>query len=363
MPRFNLGLFQKNFLSTSRVTGPAINMGCTRGKGSSTRMFNYCNQHSANSSECINQFITVTNGNDGVTPTPPTPPTPTFEVLGDGFDSDVYSIILNGTNQLYVGGAFTTNNSATTTFKRLATWDIGSETWSVVSNAGGGVGVVPGNVYSSVITLNNKLYSAGSFVYAPDPNDLSYVFLQYIGIYELYSSVWYALNGPGSAAGVNNTVFSVVYNFKNGYVYFGGSFLSAASGPLNYIASTDTNSLATNPPINQLIDASNIGLNGQVNQLSVDNNPTSPYYGRVYLCGNFTNNSSGSKQLKRVAVFDPTLGSSTDGTFAILGAVSGNGLNDGYGKSITVNPYSSNNIYASFARNGFIFCKINLELR
>ena len=55
---FNLGLFQKNFLSTSKVTGPAINMGCTRGRGSTTRMFNYCNKTSSNSSLCINQFLT-----------------------------------------------------------------------------------------------------------------------------------------------------------------------------------------------------------------------------------------------------------------------------------------------------------------
>lgn len=43
---FNLGLFQKNFNSTSRVGSGAINMGCTRGRGSTTRMFNYCTQHS-----------------------------------------------------------------------------------------------------------------------------------------------------------------------------------------------------------------------------------------------------------------------------------------------------------------------------
>jgi hypothetical protein len=59
---FNLGLFQKNFLSTSRVTGPAINMGSTHGRGSTTRMFNYCKKHSPNQSLCINQFITVKNG-------------------------------------------------------------------------------------------------------------------------------------------------------------------------------------------------------------------------------------------------------------------------------------------------------------
>ena len=56
---FNLGLFQKNFSSTSKVTGPAINMGCTRGRASTTRMLNYCNKHSPNTSLCINEFITT----------------------------------------------------------------------------------------------------------------------------------------------------------------------------------------------------------------------------------------------------------------------------------------------------------------
>lgn len=55
---FNLGLYQKHFLSTSKVTGPAINTGCTRGRGSTTRMLNYCTKK-ISSSTCINQFITI----------------------------------------------------------------------------------------------------------------------------------------------------------------------------------------------------------------------------------------------------------------------------------------------------------------
>ena len=54
---FNLGLFQKNFLSTSKVSGAAVNMGCTRGRGSTTRMLNYCNTHSPNPSLCIYNYI------------------------------------------------------------------------------------------------------------------------------------------------------------------------------------------------------------------------------------------------------------------------------------------------------------------
>ena len=54
---FNLGLFTRN--SSSKRVNAKINLGSTKGRGSATRMFNYCSQRSANPSQCINQFITV----------------------------------------------------------------------------------------------------------------------------------------------------------------------------------------------------------------------------------------------------------------------------------------------------------------
>ena len=57
MHLFTLGLNQKNFLSTSKVTGAAVDMGCTRGRGSTTRMMNYCTKRSPDNSLCIYQFI------------------------------------------------------------------------------------------------------------------------------------------------------------------------------------------------------------------------------------------------------------------------------------------------------------------
>ena len=55
--------FKKSFYSNIGANQPivagTINLGNTRGRGSSTRMFNYCKQHSENPSGCINQFITV----------------------------------------------------------------------------------------------------------------------------------------------------------------------------------------------------------------------------------------------------------------------------------------------------------------
>jgi len=59
MPGFNLGFNQRNFNGSRPTSTAAVNMGATRGIGSTTRMFNFCKTHSTNPSGCINQFINV----------------------------------------------------------------------------------------------------------------------------------------------------------------------------------------------------------------------------------------------------------------------------------------------------------------
>lgn len=54
---FNLGLYQKRFGGNNKIVAQSINLGCTKGKGSSTRMYNFCNKRKSDG-ECINQFIT-----------------------------------------------------------------------------------------------------------------------------------------------------------------------------------------------------------------------------------------------------------------------------------------------------------------
>lgn len=54
---FNLGLNQKRFGGNHKIANVSINLGNTKGRGSSTRIFNYCKQRSQNPSECISQFI------------------------------------------------------------------------------------------------------------------------------------------------------------------------------------------------------------------------------------------------------------------------------------------------------------------
>jgi hypothetical protein len=57
MPKFKF-----NFNHGTRyVNGPLVNLGATRGKGSSARMLSHCKSNSENPSECINKFININN--------------------------------------------------------------------------------------------------------------------------------------------------------------------------------------------------------------------------------------------------------------------------------------------------------------
>jgi hypothetical protein len=57
-----LKMFKRSFYSNiganQHIVAGTINLGCTRGRGSSTRMFSYCKKRSLNPSGCIDQFVT-----------------------------------------------------------------------------------------------------------------------------------------------------------------------------------------------------------------------------------------------------------------------------------------------------------------
>ena len=61
MPHLFSGFYQKRFGGNNKIETVSIKLGNTKGRGSSTRMFNYCKQHSSNPSSCINQFIHTNN--------------------------------------------------------------------------------------------------------------------------------------------------------------------------------------------------------------------------------------------------------------------------------------------------------------
>jgi len=82
---FKTGSYANTF-ANEPVGNGTIKLGCTRGKGSSTRMFSWCHQHSQNPSECIDQFINVKSYQNIV----------------------ISSIVINGTTRYYA--VFNINN-------------------------------------------------------------------------------------------------------------------------------------------------------------------------------------------------------------------------------------------------------------
>lgn len=60
-----LQMFKKSFYSNIGANQPilagTINLGCSRGRGSSTRMYNFCRRRTSQPSICINKFINVQN--------------------------------------------------------------------------------------------------------------------------------------------------------------------------------------------------------------------------------------------------------------------------------------------------------------
>ena len=55
---FNFGLFVRGKGGNDKIAAATINLGSTKGRGSSTRMFNYCTKKESNF-DCLNQFINV----------------------------------------------------------------------------------------------------------------------------------------------------------------------------------------------------------------------------------------------------------------------------------------------------------------
>ncbi len=53
--------FYQNIGANEPILEGTVKLGCTRGRGSSTRIYNYCRSHSSVPSVCINDFTTILN--------------------------------------------------------------------------------------------------------------------------------------------------------------------------------------------------------------------------------------------------------------------------------------------------------------
>jgi hypothetical protein len=55
---YNFGLFVRGKGGNDKIAAATINLGSTKGRGSSTRIFNYCTKKESNI-YCLNQFIKI----------------------------------------------------------------------------------------------------------------------------------------------------------------------------------------------------------------------------------------------------------------------------------------------------------------
>jgi hypothetical protein len=55
---YNFGLFVRGKGGNDKIAAATINLGSTKGRGSSTRIFNYCTKKESNI-YCLSQFIKI----------------------------------------------------------------------------------------------------------------------------------------------------------------------------------------------------------------------------------------------------------------------------------------------------------------
>jgi hypothetical protein len=203
--------------------------------------------------------------------------------LGNGTNGPVSAIVVDSSNmQVYVGGAFTKINSDTSA-NNIAKWDINNNVWNTLGNST--YNGTSGNV--SALTLdasNNVLYIGGNFTTVTDTINTSGLLSNYIAKWNVYSNTWLQIDGDNNKLlGVVNTLS---FNYKNFYLYIGGSF-SNIYGPYTCfnIAKWDI----ANNLWQQFGSTKNNGTDGVVYAMALNSSNS-----QLYVGGSFNNVSDPS---------------------------------------------------------------------
>ena len=189
-----------------------------------------------------------------------------------GVSGNVYAIAIDG-NNVYVGGGFTTAGNVAV--NNIACWNQSTNTWSALTDTNTSLDGVTGTsvtVYSLAVS-SGKLYVGGIFSSAGG-NSISN-----IAVWQ--SSQWSAM-GTGTSTGTtaSATVFAIAANASN--VYAGGSFFVAGGVVCNRIATWNGSSWAS---IDNTGSGYGNGLNGTVYAIAKSGN-------NIYVGGSFVSAGS-----------------------------------------------------------------------
>ena len=179
MPGFNLGFNQRNFNGTKATSTAAVNMGAMRGKGSTSRMLNFCKTHSTNPSGCINQFVNIAPAAPAA---PPPPPNTTILVYsasqGSSFVWSGVTYTLNTSLPNYSYTAITSSIPATQLPQArtvLTGVTIGNSVTSIGANAFSGCSNLTSVTFtptSTLTTIGNTAFQSCGLLAIEIPNSV-----------------------------------------------------------------------------------------------------------------------------------------------------------------------------------------------
>lgn len=191
--------------------------------------------------------------------------TPTVNALGTGLNGKCYAIVIDSSNNVYAGGAFTLAGGVAGTAK-IAKWD--GTVWTPLAT--GLTASQLEGVRALAFAPNGDLYIGGQFT------DAAYPYLCY----------W---NGSAfvrvGTVELNESVYTLAFG-ATGYLYVGGAFTNAGG-----VASADYIAKWTGSKWESL----GTGTNGTVNRITVNS-------GKVYISGSFTS-AGGLTLTDRVTVW------------------------------------------------------------
>jgi hypothetical protein len=134
---------------------------------------------------------------------------------------------IDSVNNVYIGGTFTTT-AAGVPANYIAKWNPNTSTWSALGSGLNSTDVFFG-AFSIAIDSTNNVYVGGRFTTAGD------VSANYIAKWNPNTSIWSALDNGLTGGGTNNKVSSIGIDSANN-VNVAGLFTTAGTVPANNIA-------------------------------------------------------------------------------------------------------------------------------
>jgi hypothetical protein len=219
-----LGLNAKRQKS-SGVGAATVNLGSMSGKGSSTRIFNYCRATSVIPDNCFNHLLGINSE---------TNKSPDWASLGSGLNDKVEALAFDPSrNRLYAGGNFTATNDASVTLNRICYFDYNTSTWNMLA---GGVG----STVHAICIVDTKVFVGGEFSSALDIDGNSVSNTNHICYFDITDNSWHELDADCPDAAVYSIV-SDTFNVTEVTLWIGGAFVDIGITEYNRVAKWTTN--------------------------------------------------------------------------------------------------------------------------